>query len=146
MNTRMGGWRQTEKENSGGDECFCRVISQQAGTKSCLLVLMCKMYWSNCCCNMQKETLKSILNVCIFINPARQILESSCSYLVGNNHTCPCSWVLSCTLCSLHHDQYTNLCHSPLATMSWRRLTSPSRVNRKMNRMAVWDGVINSSH
>lgn len=34
---------------------------------------------------------------------------------------------------SHHRDQRTNLCHSPLATMSWRRLTSPSRVNRKMN-------------
>lgn len=34
---------------------------------------------------------------------------------------------------SHHYDQHTNLCHSPLPTMSLRRLTSPSRVNRKMN-------------
>lgn len=34
---------------------------------------------------------------------------------------------------SHHHDQYTNLCCSPRATMSWKRLTSPCRVNRKMN-------------
>lgn len=40
---------------------------------------------------------------------------------------------------SHHRDQRTNLCHSPLATMSWRRLTSPSRVNRKMN-PGGWEG------